>query len=424
MNKRFAFHKNIVLAAFLAAFGLFWISTAEAASKSVIATNSGKESDRAQMVDARIVGDMHRTRFVADLSESVEIDIFTLADPYRVILDLPEVGFVLPEGVGEPGRGMITAFRYGKISPGKSRVVLDVNGPVRIDKSYVLDRVVEQPARLVVDVVPTTRSEFMLASRQYQDAESAEASARRNRGFVPRSVGERERSLIVIDPGHGGIDSGATGSTGAIEKDITLEFAQLLGRELDKTGLYDVKYTRQDDSFVALGARVAMARAYGAQLFVSIHANSFSSRRIRGTVIYTVSDEASDKIAAEIAASENQSDILAGLDIHDVDSNEVKDILIDLARRETRNFGVVFANNLVKELGATTKMFKKPHQQAGFKVLESPDVPSAMVELGYLSNASDEKLLLSSEWREKTAKSIVRAIAGYFDTQNIKSAER
>jgi len=414
--------KSIVLAAILAWVGL--PCSASVALSAGVAVDLAAAGDTVKMVDARIVGDLRRTRFVADLSESVEIDIFTLADPYRVVLDLPEIGFVLPEDVGKAGRGMVSAFRYGKISSGKSRIVLDVSGPVRVDKSYVLSSAVGQPARLVVDVVPTTRNEFLVASREYRDAEGAEASVKRNRGLVPRSNDKRERFLIVIDPGHGGIDSGATGSTGAVEKNITLEFAQLLGEKLEGTGLYDVQYTRQDDSFVALGARVAKARSYEAQLFVSIHANSFSSRKVRGTMIYTVSDEASDKIAAEIAASENQSDILAGLDIDEVDSTEVMDILIDLTRRETRNFGIVFANNLVKELSSTTKMFKIPHKQAGFKVLEAPDVPSAMVELGYLSNSSDEKLLLSPEWRDKAAKSIVRAIAGYFKEKRTQKAER
>lgn len=381
------------------------------------------DGDAAIMVDARIVGDTDRTRFVADLSESVEIGLFTLADPYRVVLDLPQVKFVLPEGMGEAGRGVVSAFRYGQISPGKSRIVLDVTGPVTVDKSFVLPSAVNQPARLVIDVVPTTRQEFLTANREYRDAQSAEAVERRNRVLVPRSASD-SRATIVIDPGHGGIDAGASGKTGALEKDITLEFSELLGQKLEATGLYDIHYTRDDDRFIALGERVDIARSVAADLFVSIHANSFRARSVRGTVIYTVSDEASDKMAAEIAASENQSDVLAGLDIDEADSDGVVDILFDLTRRETRNFGVVFARNLVSELSSATKMFKIPHQQAGFKVLEAPDVPSAMVELGYLSNASDEKLLLSPEWRDKAADSIVRAIANYFETKVARNTDR
>lgn len=381
-------------------------------------------TDSSVMIDARVVGDASRTRFVADLTDSVEIGIFTLADPYRLVVDLPQVRFALPDGIGDGGRGMISAFRYGQISPGKSRIVLDVTEPVDVDKSFILPSESDQPARLVIDVVPTTRESFIAANRRYRDAQSAEALEKRSRSLVPRSNEGTKALTVVIDPGHGGIDSGATGKTGALEKDITLEFAELLGGKLEGTGLYNVHYTRQDDRFVALGERVEIARSLEADLFVSIHANSFSMRSVRGTVVYTVSDSASDKMAAEIAASENQSDVLAGIDIDDSDSDGVLDILIDLTRRETRNFGVVFARNLVSELRSSTKMFKIPHQQAGFKVLEAPDVPSAMVELGYLSNAEDEKQLLSSEWREKAAESIVRAIAGFFDTKVVQKAER
>jgi N-acetylmuramoyl-L-alanine amidase len=423
MTYRSAARKGLIVAGCLAALastpaGLAAQSAEEASPDREVA------GETSVMVDARIVGDTSRTRFVADLSESIDIGIFTLADPYRLVLDLPEVKFALPDGIGEDGRGMISAFRFGKISPGKSRIVLDVTGPVDVDKSFVLPPANDQPARLVIDVVPTTREAFLAANRQYRDEQSAEALEKRNRSLMPRSREGKDGLTIVIDPGHGGIDSGATGKTGALEKEITLEFAKLLGEKLEAADLYEVHYTRQDDRFVALGERVGIARSLGADLFVSIHANSFSMPSVRGTVIYTVSDAASDKMAAEIAASENQSDILAGIDIDETDSDGVMDILIDLTRRETRNFGVVFARNLVKELSAATKMFKIPHQQAGFKVLEAPDVPSAMVELGYLSNINDEKQLLSAEWREKAAESIVRAIGGYFDTKVVHKAER
>lgn len=412
------------LIALTAALGLSGALHAAETTGAAAARASAGPGDSSVLMDARIVGDASRTRFVADLSDSVDIGLFTLADPYRIVLDLPQMRFALPDGLGETGRGLVTAFRYGKISPGKSRIVLDVTGPVEVDKSFVLPSLEDQPARLVIDVVPTSRTEFLDANRKYRDSQSAEAGEKRNRALVPHSGDERDRLVVVIDPGHGGIDAGATGSTGTVEKDVTLQFSKLLGQKLEETGLYEIHYTRSDDSFVALGERVGMARSLNARLFVSVHANSFSSQAVRGTVVYTVSDEASDKMAAEIAASENQSDILAGLDIDEDDSDGVMDILIDLTRRETRNFGVVFARNLVKELSSTTNMFKIPHQQAGFKVLEAPDVPSAMVELGYLSNSDDEELLLSEEWREKTAGSIVRAIAAYFHTKLVQKAER
>lgn len=276
----------------------------------------------------------------------------------------------------------------------------------------------------MVDVVASTRDAFLAANRRFRDARSAEAVEKQSRSFVPRSTNGANNPTVVIDPGHGGIDSGATGKTGALEKDITLEFARLLGAKLADAGPYNVHYTREDDRFIALGERVAIAQSLEADLFVSIHANSFSMPSVRGTVIYTVSDAASDKMAAEIAASENQSDVLAGVDIDKTNSDGVVGILFDLTRRETRNFGVVFAKNLVKELGSDTKMFKIPHEQAGFRVLEAPEVPSAMVELGYLSNASDEKQLQPPEWREKAADSIVRAVDSFFNAGVVRKAER
>ena len=210
---------------------------------------------------------------------------------------------------------------------------------------------------------------------------------------------------------------GARGRRGTIEKDVTLAFAKVLGAKLEATGLYDIFYTRTDDSFVGLDDRIAVARTHNARLFLSIHANIFRGPSVRGAIVYTVSEDASDKMAEEIAQTENQSDALAGIDIAPGDKDEVKDILLDLTRRETRNFGTVFARNLVTELKASTKMFKIPHQEAGFKVLEAPDVPSALVELGFMSNADDEKLLVSDDWRDKAADSIVRAVASYFKTQ-------
>jgi N-acetylmuramoyl-L-alanine amidase len=368
------------------------------------------------VVDARVVGDAHRSRFVADVTADVDVAVFTLADPYRIVVDLPEVKFALPDGAGSDVRGLISAFRYGLISPGKSRIVLDMTGPVAIDKSFVIPPADGQPARLVIDTVPATRKAFLEKALAYRDSQAAAVAAKHDRELVPRETPRGGRLVVVVDPGHGGIDTGAYGTKGTVEKDAALAFSKVLGSKLEATGLYDVFYTRQDDSFVALGDRVAFARGHHADLFVSIHANTFWSGNVRGTIVYTISDQASDKVAAEMADSENRSDVLAGIDIDQKDSEDVKDILVDLTRRETRNFGVVFAQNLVSQIKASNRMFKIPHQEAGFKVLEAPDVPSALVELGFISNPEDEKLLNSDDWRNAMANSIVKAIAGYFKT--------
>jgi N-acetylmuramoyl-L-alanine amidase len=368
------------------------------------------------MSAVRMVGDGKRTRFVADLSGNVDVAVFSLPDPYRIIVDLPEVTFRLPDGTGDAGRGLITAFRYGQISPGKSRIVIDAGGPVAVDKSFVVPPSGNQPARLVIDVVPTTRKAFLDTAAAYRQKERLAASAQHDRELVVPNKPPGGKLTIVLDPGHGGIDNGTHGATGTHEKVITLAFAKILGDKLLATGRYDVFYTRTDDSFVALNDRVNFARAHHADLFLSIHANSFPVKSVRGTTIYTVSDQPSDKMVADIASMENQSDALAGIDVDKKDIGEVTDILLDLTRRETRNFGVVFARNLVEELKGSTRMFKVPHQQAAFIVLEAPDIPSAMIELGFVTNKDDEKLLLSDEWRKKAADSVVEAVDGYFKT--------
>jgi N-acetylmuramoyl-L-alanine amidase len=283
---------------------------------------------------------------------------------------------------------------------------------VKVDKAFVMAAADGQPARLVVDLSSTDRDAFLRnIALENRPAKTAKPPA-----VAVKPDGDA-RPLIVLDPGHGGIDTGAKGRNGAIEKEITLAFAKILKARLDATGRYNVFLTRSDDRFVALGDRVAFGREHGANLFVSIHANSFRGRSIRGTIVYTLSDGAADAMASEIAASENQADALAGLDMAAEGADEVRDILFDLTRRETRNFEMVFAQNLVKELGQSTKMFKVPHQKAGFKVLTAHDFPSAMIELGFVSNAEDEKLLLSDEWRQKMAGSVVEAIDLYFETQ-------
>lgn len=413
MNGRTAWRLALGAAMFLAIAGAerapFAAAQDSEGATDSLAGDAGNGARKPIMFDARIVGDDSRVRFIADLSATVDAAVFTLADPYRIVVDLPDVRFALPDLAGTEPRGLASAFRYGSISPGKSRIVIDVTGPVAVDKSFVIEPADGQPARFVVDVVPTTREAFLASASLYRDSPDDTSDER------PAVLGlDGDRPVIVIDPGHGGIDAGARGEGGTIEKDVVLAFAKVLGAKLLGTDRYRIVYTRRDDTFVALGERVKIARHHNARLFVSIHANAFAGSAIRGAIIYTASEQATDRMAAALAESENRSDVLAGIDIDGEDADEVKDILVDLTRRETRNFGVVFAQNLVRELGKSTRMFKIPHQQASFKVLEAPDVPSALIELGYLTNASDEKQLVSPEWQAEAAASVVDAIDAYF----------
>jgi len=387
-------------------------TAAPAAAADTTASPAAGSTDAVPYVlDARVVGDDSRVRFIADTSLPLDAAVFPLADPYRIVVDLPQVHFVMPDGTGSQGRSLVSAFRYGLISEGKSRIVMDVTGPVAIDKEFTVPAADGQPARLVIDLVPSTRDAFLAAAKAYRDSHEAAAEQAPAAQTV---AGADDKPLVVLDPGHGGIDYGARGVDGTDEKDVVLAFAKVLGAKLEASGRYRVAYTRTDDSYISLGGRVDIARQQHAGLFVSIHANSFPAGNVSGTIVYTVSDKASDKAAGDLANSENQSDALAGIDSTAEDSDQVKDILADLTRRETRNFGVVFAQTLVKNLGLTTKMFKVPHQEAGFKVLEAPDVPSALIELGYLTNAQDEKQMTSPAWQSNVADSMVKAIDGFF----------
>jgi N-acetylmuramoyl-L-alanine amidase len=365
--------------------------------------------------DARLAGDATRTRMIVDLSRPIGITAFTLADPYRIIVDMPQVTFALGARTGESGRGLIKAFRYGLVMQGGSRIVIDATGPVRVDKAFVLDATEGQPARLVLDLVSIDRASFMrtvvLEANQRRAPE-----ARKPDQAKPSND---SRPLIVLDPGHGGPDNGAIAENGEMEKDIVLEFAQALSERLEKSGKYRVAMTRTDDRFIALGERVRTARGQGAALFVSIHADTLVARSendVRGATVYTVSDTASDVEAARLAEAENKADAIAGVDLSS-EPEEVADILIDLTQRETKNFSHHFARTVVGELKSSAKLHKHPLKSAGFKVLKAPDVPSVLIELGYMSNKDDLKLMTSEKWRGKTAGAIAQAVNTFFATR-------
>ncbi len=366
--------------------------------------------------DARLGGDASRTRFIVDLSESLDFTAFTLADPYRVVVDLPQVTFRLPPKSGETARGLVKVFRYGLVMQGGSRIVIDTTGPVRVDRSFTLAPVDGQPARLVLDLVSVDRETFLrtLASESApRRAAESKAAARE----TPRTPNDG-RPLIVIDPGHGGLDSGTAAPSGELEKTIVLEFSHLLRERLEKSGKYRVAMTRTDDRFVALGERVRFARARQAALFISVHADALRSRDedTRGATVYTLSETASDSEAARLAEAENRADVIAGVDLS-AEAGDVADILIDLAQRETKTFSTQFARHVVQELKGSARLHKNPLKSAGFRVLRAPDVPSILVELGYVSSKGDLKLLTSEAWRSRATDSIVRAVQAYFTTQ-------
>ena len=385
--------------------------------------------------DARLAGDAKQTRFVLDLDKPISFRAFTLADPYRVVVDTPQVNFQIPAGTGAAGRGLIKAFRYGLVMPGGSRIVFDLTGPAKIANSYVLDSANGQPPRLVLEFVEVDRTAFVQSlapeSRPELRPAIADTAAPATTEALPNAeagksetgpepklgikpVSTDSRPLIVIDPGHGGLDNG-TQSGGESEKNLVLNFGLALRDRIEKSGKYRVVMTRTDDTFIPLDDRVKIARTQSAALFVSIHADYLPHREgdVQGATIYTVSDRASDAEAERLAEMENKADAIGGVNLTG-EPTDVADILIDLAQRETRTFSNRFARLLAGEMKNATRMYKHPLKSAGFRVLKAPDVPSVLVELGYVSNKGDLEHLVSESWRSKTVGSMAQAIDAFF----------
>jgi N-acetylmuramoyl-L-alanine amidase len=374
--------------------------------------------------DARLAGDAKQTRFILDLDKAIQFRAFALADPYRVVVDIPQVSFQLPAGIGTAGRGLIKAFRYGLVMPGGSRIVFDLTGPAKIAKSYVLDAANGQPPRLVLELEAVDRTSFVQSLGAASRPElrpaiaDANAAAPAETPAPPKSAASADlRPVVVIDPGHGGIDNGtqAAGESEKNEKNLVLGFGLALRDRLEKGGKYRVVMTRTDDNFVPLADRVRIAHNQSAALFVSIHADALPKNEgdAQGATIYTLSDRASDAEAERLAEAENKADAIGGVNLTE-EPTEVADILIDLAQRETRTFSNRFARLLMGEMKNTVRMHKHPLKSAGFRVLKAPDVPSVLIELGYVSNKGDLEHLVSDSWRSRTVGSMAQAIDAFF----------
>ena len=418
-NHRVLLGSVLLCAAALLCSGAADVGAAEGPSSSSIASSSFPVAS-----DARLAGDSKRTRFVLDLDKSVQFRAFALADPYRVVVDIPQVSFQLPPEAGITGRGLVKAFRYGLVMPGGSRIVFDLTGPARIAKSYVLDAANDQPPRLVLELEEVDRTNFVqslaVESRPQLRpaiADAADPIVAMKAAAEPRPADAVDlRPVVVIDPGHGGVDNGTQAGGGENnEKDLVLGFGLALRDRIEKGGKYRVVMTREDDTFVPLADRVRIARTQSAALFVSIHADALPRGEgdAQGATIYTLSDRASDSEAERLAETENKADAIGGVNLTE-EPTEVADILIDLARRETRAFSNRFARLLMGEMKTTARMHKRPLKSAGFKVLKAPDVPSVLVELGYVSNKDDHEHLVSESWRSRIAGSVGQAIDAFF----------
>ena len=370
-------------------------------------------------MDVRVTVTPERARLVVDLAARTEFSFVSMSGPDRLAVDVRAATMSVPEPSGKPGgeEGMISEYLVEQAGPDRVRTTLTLSAPAQVQQDYVLAAFEDQPARLVVDIIPATAEEFAANVAKALEVSSAVAPAV-TASSTPAGGSElplATKPLVVLDPGHGGIDSGAETAKGIKEKDIVLAFTLRLQELLVDSGRFDVALTRDDDTFLRLEERVALARANKADIFISIHADSFQQPQIRGASVYTRDENATDVLDKVLADNENKTDVIAGFSMPQM-APQVVDILLDLMRREMRHHSFSLAQSIVHQLEPSVELRRFPVRQADFFVLQAPDVPSVLVELGFLSNADDMANLMQGDWQDRTAEALARGISTYFDS--------
>jgi N-acetylmuramoyl-L-alanine amidase len=360
------------------------------------------------------------TRLVIELSEGVEAAAFLLPEPRRLVVDLPEVTWAADAAL--PKTALVSAVRAGLFQPGQSRLVIDLAQPAQLSQSYVMPPTGPTPWRLILDLVPASDQAFRAAVALNQTTRIAPQGGMQVAAAMPvppqpdKTVLEKaaDRKIVVaIDPGHGGIDPGAIGASGVYEKNITLLAAQQLKQKLEATGRYRAVLTRARDTSLVLRQRIEIARHAPADIFISLHADSIRDKAVRGLSVYTLSEKASDAEAEALADRENKADLIIGMDLTR-ESQEVRNILIDLAQRESMNLAARLAASLITELKREVTLLRNAHRFAGFAVLKAPDIPSVLIEMGYLSNREDQSALLKDGYRAKLMNAVVKGLDRYY----------
>jgi N-acetylmuramoyl-L-alanine amidase len=366
-------------------------------------------------------------RVVIELSEAVEFRAFVMAAPNRIVIDTPSFSWKVGQ-IQKPGTLQIKDVRFGDLGAGLSRIVIETGEPVVIQAAFMLPKQQGQLDRLVLDFKRTTSEAMQGALSQVHGplqgtapnvASPATSKPSPSASTPPppaskKSAGAPFKPVIIIDPGHGGQDPGATAANGVYEKNITLAVGLELKRQLEESGNYRVKMTRSTDVFIPLRSRVQFARKNEGDLFISLHADSIRDNNVTGASVYTLSETASDAETAKLADRENKSDIIAGIDLSGQEA-DVANILLDLATRDTMNQSKFLANTVVVSLKSRNiTLLERPHRSAGFAVLKAPDIPSILVEMGYLTNRSEVERLSSPEHRKKIAAALKTSIDGYF----------
>ncbi len=358
------------------------------------------------------------TRFVLDLTKSPEYNVSIRQNPLRLVIDIQNT-----EGNNIKDAKIknfnITSVRRNRLSHNKLQIVLDLKHPIESQKNFTLPPK-NNLYRLVVDITAKRKnheSTSLMPGKENFSASNTGPLGEKEGGDITiptPHLKEIKKTIIAIDAGHGGQDPGTTGYKGTQEKNITISYALAIRKALENTNRYQVILTRKDDIYIDLKKRVELAHDAKANMFISIHADSHNDHKMSGLSIYTLSEKASDKEAEELAKKENNAGILSAVDVSG-DSKDVTELLIDLVQRQTKNLSAEFAENIIKETkGKTHILYHKPHRFAGFRVLTGPDIPSVLIELGYLSNPREEQLLLSENHKNKLAEAIVKAIDKHF----------
>ncbi len=372
-----------------------------------------------EIKDIRFGKHPDKIRMVIDLNEVADFRAFILSSPPRMVIDLPTFSWKAGK-VEKPENTMISDIRQGRLTSKISRIVFDMNQTVIIRSAFLLPKQGNKEHRLVIDYSSTTLKKFNENKGNIHGTLKIDNLKNITPPTPPKqkkssAITTKKKPLIIIDPGHGGIDPGTIGRNNIYEKDIVLSLAKELKKQLISSGKYRVLLTRETDKFIRLNDRVKFARKYKGDLFISLHVNSNKKHHVRGASIYTLSKKASDAQAAKLAEKENQADLIAGIDFN-IEDEQVAFILSDFLMNETMNQSKFFANILIskiKEQGIYT--LQNTHRYAGFAVLKAPDIPSILIETGFISNKHDLKLLSSNNYKKKMAKSILKGIDNYFE---------
>lgn len=377
---------------------LMWISPAVARDLSALA--------RVDAAASKLFDRGRDTVLELQLGQPLPYRVFTLDAPRRLVVDFSEVdwaGFD-PAALGRSTR--ISALRAGVLQPGWSRMVVDLAQPMAL-KSAVM-QTGGAGARLQLVLGPSSAADFAALAGAPADALARQRPARQDLPPAKQRQTGEGKLTVVLDPGHGGIDPGAE-RDGLNEADLMLTFARELQEMLLRAGRFNVVLTREADVFVSLEQRLSIARAAGADVFISLHADALAEGHAEGATVYTLSETASDAASQLLAERHDRADLLAGMDLSAQD-DVVAGILMDLARLETEPRSERLAHAVVDTLSPVIAMHKRPRQTAGFSVLRAPDMPSVLIELGYMSSARDLASLRDPGWRAKTAWAIRDAL--------------